>query len=777
MLTIITALIKHTPFYYFYNMKVFISGLLFLVFVFVSSASDLHRSPSIADNATALFINPAGLSVLRGPNSSAYFQTDSTGHVDRYELVSTLGHWGFGYRKIGDRKYYAIGRGKPVMRYLSLGTRFIYTAGASSLDFGLLFRPFQRLSLGLGTRNLIQASGAEMSLTTSAGLRPLSFLTTSFDYQWNKGCEAVMSLAGEMNLSRSISLYTSYKPESEEINAGISIYPGRLQLGYRQDMEQDRSAGHVSFSRDYYSLPRSPGIRIAEIRISGRLSDPDPEFSLFGPVWSSTSHIIAQIRKAAMDPGIKGVIISIGDVRSGMASLEEIRNAILEARFSGKRIICHMNSVGMGEYYLASAGSEVIIPPAANWFTPGFGYEVSLYKGLFEKLGIEAEFVVAGKYKGFHEPFTADSLSDAFRENEMRILDGWYNYSVDKISVSRSITLSLLDSVFRHSTVKPEEALELNLVDRIAYYSDIPELIWGKKAEKIDVEKISLYNRNWVSDKKIALIHFSGSIVTGKSFTDFLSGTRVVGSETMCRIIQEAAKDDMIGAIVIRVQSGGGSALASDIIWHEIEKAKKKKPVVISVGDIAASGAYYIACAGNTIIADPGSIVGSIGVFGGKLVLEGLYEKVGLKKEVIKKGEKADAFSPSRHFSAEEREIFEQQIQDIYRLFKSRVAAGRKLDSAALDSVCEGRVFTGKQALENGLVDQLGGLSSAIRAAGRMANIRRKDVEIEVYPKKPSFFAKSGTNNLEQAKINLENLKAYVSQQKIWAIAPWYILP
>jgi protease-4 len=244
----------------------------------------------------------------------------------------------------------------------------------------------------------------------------------------------------------------------------------------------------------------------------------------------------------------------------------------------------------------------------------------------------------------------------------------------------------------------------------------------------------------------------------------------------MVQMIRKARDDKQVKAIVLRLQSGGGSALASDIIWYEVKEAQKKKPVIVSIGDMAASGAYYIACAADVIVANPGSIVGSIGVFGGKLVTQGLYQKLGLKKEAIGIGDKINAFSESRPFSETEKAMLEKEIKIIYKTFKDRVAEGRKLDSAALEPVVEGRIFTGNQAIENGLVDELGGLGRAIEIAKEKAHINSKEVQLDLYPKQPGLWSAVKNNDLRQAKLSLNRISESLERDNIWALAPWCII-
>lgn len=736
-------------------------------------ASDFMRSTAVVDNSGAVFLNPSGLSENRNANALFYFKVDSTDKISSSEFSVQIGRVGFGQKKtILSGNYYYLSNGFSLSRFLSFGLSGIYSNNTYGLDFGLQSRIFNSLSIGASSINLTKTYPMESRLFIAGlAIRPLDFITLAVDQTFKEKKADELKASAELNAGN-FRLYTDYLKDEKKFSFGISFYAKHAGVGIAPDNKNKKYSNFMSLSYDLRPPVILPGKRIAEINISGNLADSDPQFSVFGPTWTSSASIISQIQNASNNKSIDGIIISIENLRAGIGTIEEIRNAIIEARLSGKKVVCHLNNVATGEYYLACAASEIVLTPTAYWFTPGLGFEVMLYKGLFDKFGVKADFVVAGKYKGFVEPYRLDSLSNEFKENEQRVLSDWYNRLQERISISRSMTKEKVDSLFNLSSIQPNEALSLGFVDKIGYSSDITEQIWGKNAEKIKMTTGSFYRENWKHDKKIAVILLSGTIIFGESFTDILSGTSFSGSSTVCAMIKNAVKDDEIGAIVLRIQSGGGSSLASDIIWNEIKIARKKKPVIVSVGNMAASGAYYIACAADTIVANPGAVVGSIGVFAGKFEFEGLYKKLGLKTEEIKTSPNVGAFSSSRPFSDKERKMLETEIKCIYETFKDRVSKGRKLNMSAVDSISEGRIFTASQGQKNGMVDVLGDLKEAIDIAKRKANIKTEDVSLEIFPKTTPIFSYLKTSDLNQAKRSFSHIISVFEKEKIWAIAP-----
>ncbi len=487
--------------------------------------------------------------------------------------------------------------------------------------------------------------------------------------------------------------------------------------------------------------------------------------------------MLSQIRKAERDEDIKMVVLKIGSISSGLGMVDEIREAVLDLRLSGKRTVAYLDNVELVEYYLATAADQVVVEPMAAWVMAGISAEVTFLKGTFDKIGVKAEFERIGEYKSAVEPLTRDSMSPAFRENETALLSSVYDHLLNGIATARSMTRDSVEKFIDRGTIPMKEAIEKGLINRTGYFNEIIAEYSGASEKSLDLSNRSYYGEQWFSGPRIAVVNASGTIITGESFTDFFSGEVFMGSETMTRILKHLRKDKNIKAVVLRINSGGGSGVASDIIWHEVKKLKESgKPVIVSIGDVAASGGYYIACAADTIICSEGSIVGSIGVFAGKFVLKGLYDKIGINKELINFGKNADAFSDYKEFSPEQKELLASSIREFYNGFLDRVAEGRGMTTDSVNIIGRGRVFTGSQALERGLVDEIGGIGDAIDIAKEKAGFSEIETpEIDIYPKEKGFFA-SMTGDSE-AKISGSFIKALSSMndQKIMAIMPYRI--
>ncbi len=752
-------------------------ALLLLSFCSAAYAvSPLPRSVAVTDDATAVYVNPAALAARRGPNAVILANWDNNGRLTDLETAAGLADWGFGFREKDDLASYAIANAVRLTRSFWAGLALDWGDEKAALDAGLLYRPFSWISAGLAGQNVAGEDVWKDPATLRAGIaiRPIQALSVGLDRIWPNEQRGSNILTAELRLP-GVSIHSSYDIRTDSLGAGVSFLIRNLALGASRADEKG-SSGYAALSYRPHKPPAILDSRVAEVHIDGMLAESNPVFSFFGPVWTPTSRILAQIRTSAADPSVKGILLNIGSVDAGLGTYEEIRNAVLEARLAGKKVVAYMEEVGMGEYYLASAASQIAVPPTVEWFTPGLGFEVMLYKGLFDKLGVKTDFVVAGKYKGFVEPYRADTLSAAFRENELRVLNDWRSRIVDRVATGRDVPAGRVDSLFQRATVDSRQALREKWVDVVEYRTDLVKKIWGDRARLVPAESRAFYSDSWQTGRKIAVILINGPIVLGNSFTDFLSGSFFAGSATLTEAINKAAEDREVGAILLRIQSGGGSALASDIIWNEARKARKKKPVIASVGDMAASGAYYIACAADTIVANPGAIVGSIGVFGGKFVFQGLYQKLGLRVEPIKAGDKVDAFSSSRPFSETERALLQQEIQRIYATFKDRVSTGRKLDSAAVDSVAEGRIFTGAQGKQNGLVDVIGDFSEAARIARVKARIRSTEADFVLYPEDSRISDLMPNRPERDAKAGIQALVRALSRESVWAIDP-HLLP
>ncbi|MDH4222810.1 MAG: signal peptide peptidase SppA, partial [candidate division Zixibacteria bacterium] len=545
-----------------------------------------------------------------------------------------------------------------------------------------------------------------------------------------------------------------------------------------------RGVVFLNFSSQRYRTLLQRKDNFLEMRLSGKLEE-EKKSGLFVKKKPNLLEIIQDLERAKKDNRVKGIIVNLGDLSAGFGKIQEIREAFLDFRQSGKEVIFFMEMGGNKEYYLSTSGDKIIMLPTGYLDLTGISAEVTFIKKTLEKLGIEADLVHIGDYKTASDLVTRDSMSEYHREMVNWLLDDLYEQMTKEIALQKGITQKELKSIIDQGPFTAKEAKDKGLVDDLAFYDQVDNIIkelTGKKRPRIDFGKYTLeesYKYSWTCPPKIAVIFATGSIMSGESGDNLFLG-KIMGSETIAKTIKKAREDKSIQAIVFRIDSGGGSGIASDIIWREIVLCKGKKPFIVSMSDVAGSGGYFIACPGDTILADPGTITGSIGVISGKLNLKGLYQKIGFTKEILKRGEHSDIYTTSRGFTEEEKEIVKRQTKEFYDDFVYKVAEGRDMTYEEVDKIARGRVWTGNQAKKNGLVDELGGLKEAIRIAKIKAGIKEEaEVEIVTLPRIWRFlgwsfeetFSLFGSKKLLKDVERLEN----VSDEKIFYQMPYEI--
>jgi protease IV len=495
------------------------------------------------------------------------------------------------------------------------------------------------------------------------------------------------------------------------------------------------------------SGPVIPDDSYLVIRLNGEISEQpmpeDPFAALLGAEggWSIIE-IDSALRKAAVDDRIAGVIVQVGPLAAGLGKVEELRDAIHRYReTTDKPIIGRMEAGGTKEYFLVSACSEVYMPPEGMMLLTGLRFAVTFYKGTLDKLGVEAEFARVGQYKSAVEPFLREEMSDAFREVLEAMADDLYGQIVGGIAEDRGLTEEQVRAIFDDPPMTARAGVEAGLVDELLYRDELEARFKPADAEDWSLIGLGDYARVKPSSlglgkgPEVAVIYCDGTIMPGDSSPPYYGGERTMGSSTITRVLRDAREDEDIEAVVMRVNSPGGSGLASDLIWREVVLTSEVKPVVVSMSDYAASGGYYISMAADAVVAQPGTLTGSIGVYAGKFNLGGLYEKVGLSVETVERGDYAGLLASSRSFTPEERAKLEEMVVDFYNTFITKAAEGRGVEPAEIDHVARGRVWTGAQALEVGLVDELGGFREALDVAKELAGIDPDDeVSLVVLP-------------------------------------------
>jgi len=451
------------------------------------------------------------------------------------------------------------------------------------------------------------------------------------------------------------------------------------------------------------------------------------------------------IEQAKKDDNIKGIYLELGlNSETGYATIEVIRQALEDFRKSGKFVYAYGEMISQKQYYLATAADQIYLNPSGLMELKGFGREISYYKDMFDKLGIEVQAFHCGAFKSAIEPFTRNNMSEPNRQQMTLIYNDVYNYFLTNISRDRKIDTADLNRIVNNiSADSPEKDKELKLIDDALYYDQVLDKIKGKlgldkkkEVEFVDGSKyVTTLKKKFDSQNKIAVVYAQGTIVEGEGKDD------EVGGERFAKIIRKLRDDDKVKAIVLRVNSPGGSALASDVMWRELTLAEKKKPLIVSFGDVAASGGYFISCCGDRIFAQSNTITGSIGVFGLVPNAKKFFnDKLGItfdQVKVTKHGVLGGITSP---VEGEEAGFLQRNVEKTYREFKERVADGRKKDTAYIETIAQGRVWTGHQGIENGLVDEIGGLDDAIAYAVKKANV--KDYRLKTYPEEKTLSEK-----------------------------------
>jgi protease IV len=492
---------------------------------------------------------------------------------------------------------------------------------------------------------------------------------------------------------------------------------------------------------------------VLALKISGPLPDyvPDDILSrVFAPQPQSLSSVMTQFRKAKTDKRIRAIILDVDASQTGWAKAEELRAAIEDFRASGKPVYAYMEMGLNKDYYVASACDKIYMPPPGELFIMGLAADVMFFRGSLDKLGIYPDLYQIGKYKSAGDTFTQKQMTEAHREVVNSLLDDLYGRYRDGIARGRGKTAEDVDKLINNAPYSARQAKEAGLIDGALYREELEKEIkkslgYAEKDElrqvkTSDYKKITQESLGLNKGEKIAIVYASGDIMSGSS--QFGSGGQeVIGSESLVKELNQVRDDKTIKAVVLRIDSPGGEGLASDIIWRGIESLKAKKPVVVSMSDVAASGGYYIACNANKIVAQPSTITGSIGVVGGKPVVKGFYDWIGVTNEYVLRGTNAGLFRESEKFSDSEREKFMEFLKTTYDDFTSKVAKGRGKDQAYIDSIGQGRVWTGRQGREKGLVDEYGGLDKAIEIAKQLANIPAdKGVQRVIRPIPPTLF-------------------------------------
>lgn len=525
------------------------------------------------------------------------------------------------------------------------------------------------------------------------------------------------------------------------------------------------------------STPEVSNNSVMVLNLSGVIDEQGQE-DFLGTLTGNTmsnlglDNMLSAIKKAKDNDKIKGIYIEAGILQAGYATMQEIRNALLDFKKKGKWIVAYGDTYTQGTYYIASAADKVYLNPKGMIDWHGLGAQPQFYKDLMAKFGVRYQVVKVGTYKSFTETYTEDKMSDANRTQVSAYINGTWNNICKAVSESRKISTDSLNAYAdRLITFEPaENILKYKMVDGLIYADQVKGEI--KKMLKIGKDKkikqIGLSEMANIKDKKakgdeIAVYYAYGSIVQSGAASVLSQEHSIVGPE-VCKDLEDLMNDDDVKAVVVRINSGGGDAYASEQLWHQMVELKKKKPVVVSMGDYAASGAYYMSCPANWIVAQPNTLTGSIGIFAAIPDMSGLItQKLGVKFDEVKTNRNSTFGNVmARPFNDEELDYLQAYVNRGYQLFRQRVADGRRQKTADIEKVAQGRVWLGSDALKIKLVDELGGLNQAVAKAASLAKL--KEYHTKNYPAVPSWteqlMASAGRNNYldEQLRLTLGDL-------------------
>ena len=494
--------------------------------------------------------------------------------------------------------------------------------------------------------------------------------------------------------------------------------------------------------------------KVAYFDLAQPILEKPADFSIFGADTGLTLRsLVERMHKARDDKDIRAVLLTLGQPSLNFAQAQEIRDALGELRRAGKKTFVYADNYDTIGYTIATGATDVCLLGGGEIMIPGIGMEATFYKGILDKVGVQADYVQIGEYKGAEEPYTRTSPTPELKGELTRLVDALYEQVVDGIATNRNLSKDAVRQLIDDTIVPAQAAKERGFVDHLLDVDQLRDLLAKELGNKVDLvydfgkpqqEAVDFSNpfallatltkKPEASGKPaIALIYAEGTIVDGEGEAGLFGGGGV-GSAPMRRALRTAAKDDNVKAVVIRIDSPGGSALASEVMWQAARHVAEKKPVIVSIGSMAASGGYYLACSGDHIFADPSAIVGSIGVVGGKFVMKGLYDKIGLTSEGFHRGRNADLFSDAKPFDDRQRRLVTNWMRNTYEQFTSRIQHTRKDKIKDIDKVARGRIFLASQARDLGMVDEIGGIEAALAHAATKVNLQKDQYEVRILP-------------------------------------------
>jgi protease IV len=616
---------------------------------------------------------------------------------------------------------------------------------------GIIYRPVPQISFGFVVDDIFRPKFGDRHIerlyNPAIGIRPLGDkLTFSVD-GYIREKESLSEMQSQVRIEalpkNGMALVAAFRDDGS-IHAGVTFSFGQAQIGGSGITRKGKyKGGTIHFNQGPVAGPATgvPYKNIAKITLDDSITEEVRGRGFFQPRQRSLLSVLQDIRQASQDKNVEAIFLDIQGCKLGLAAAQELYSSIQKAKNSGKRVVAYLDEAGNLEYYLASAADDIYLNPTGSLELKGLKAEMMYLRGSLDKLGLEPQFVGIGEFKTAPEMFTRYTTSEAESIQTNAMLDDFYGQFVSDIAAGRKITAEEAAKLIDEGPYSPGRALNRGLITGLANedeFSENTEKYFGAKYPICDVKetaKTKKASNYWGDPAKIAIVYATGEIA-GKKSKDGPLGGRSMGENTVASAIKEARKDRDVKAVVLRIDSPGGEVAATDGIYRELEKLKGKKPLIISVGNLGASGGYYLACIGDEIYMMPGTITGSIGIFTGKLVARGLYEKLGANKVVFTRGRHAGIRSDWMPLEDEEKSLVYDAIKEFYDGFVDKVARWRRLSITDVDSIGRGRVWSGQRALEIGLGTHEGGLMDAIDIAVQRANIRNgQPVKLDIGPR------------------------------------------
>jgi protease-4 len=694
---------------------------------------------ALPSRSVSVFSNPAGLGLQPGS------EVLCTYHPDVIMPAITASHIGFGLMKTDSTTNYEIGAGYKLPGVFAIGYARQW-GDTSSHVLGCIGRMNQHLSIGYRT-----TVGSTMHMFGGIGLRPYEqYLTLSADVEY-EGIESIRNFyygaVVQPVAGVKLNFHAAHIDTDFHWNTGLELSFGRIKVAGAYSSGDKKFSAGIILSSEQYATFLPPSKKLSRLQLKETYAEIEQRRFLGIPVGTRQgfTRLLADMHSLIRRDDIEVILIDMETHAPSAAQSEELRAVLTALRDSGKHLVFYADNYhGTIAYELACAADEIIMAPSGSVFIPGLALRRYYVKNTFEKIGLETDVVHVGKYKSAIETLTRIDMSDADREQNEQLLDDIYYPAVANIARARGKTTQQVEELIDGTAYfNSDAASALGLVDTLLYDFELADYLVDTYGplEMVDITNgitHSIIDETWCTQKpKIALVIAEGMIVTGTGEQSLLE-TRLIGSDTFTRVLEKLREDKSIKAVILRIDSGGGDALATEKMTRAVQRCVENKPVIVSMGRAAGSGGYHIACPADVIYGDKCTITGSIGVFHVNLVTAGLYEKLGITWDYVKKGTHSDALWGLRHMTDDELEREHREVMWWYDRFVTTVAQHRGMSVAAVDSLGQGRIYSGARAHELGLIDETGGFLDALSAAKELAQIDG-DVEIVVYPQRIGF--------------------------------------